>query len=69
MGAFIWSIDHKTWKSIITRWEAPKKALQDGVTLVKKTEIDGVIQKTRPPYLIPRLSMSSIMVLTRMFSG
>ena len=36
MGAFIRSIDHKTCKSIITGWEAPKKALEDGVTLVKK---------------------------------
>ena len=40
MGAFIRSIDHKIWKSIITGWEAPKKVLEDGVTHVKKPEIE-----------------------------
>ena len=40
MRAFIRSITQKTWKSIIIRWEAPKKALEDGVTLVKKAGIE-----------------------------
>lgn len=40
MGAFIRSIDHKTWKSVVTGWEAPKKLLSDGITSVKKSEVE-----------------------------